>query len=228
MTADDTKQRILDAAEHLFAEQGFDATSLRAVTTQAGTNLAAVNYHFGSKAALLPAVVGRILEPVCVAQLERLDALEAESELPSIERLLEAFTGPIIDLFAPGDRGPTLARLFARIMGDPGDTMQRMAVVQVRVAERRYETAFARALPHVPAPELWWRFRSIGPVVVSRQMRLNAPPAAGGPPGPAERDREALRRWTVTFLAAALSAPATQPGSAPSAPRSGQPVLSGR
>lgn len=219
MTADDTKQRILDAAERLFAEQGFDATSLRAVTAQAGTNLAAVNYHFGSKAALLPAVIGRILEPVCAAQVERLDELERADEPPTVEQLLDAFTGPIIALFAPGDRGPTLARLFARIMGDPGDTMQRMTLGQVREAERRYVEAFARALPHVPAPELWWRFRSIGPVTVSRQMRVQVPPEMGGPPTAAARDREALRRWTITYLAAALRAPATgEPGVEPQAP----------
>lgn len=209
MSADDTKQRILDAAERLFAEQGFDATSLRAVTSAAGTNLAAVNYHFGSKAALLPAVIGRILEPVCARQVGLLDDLEAREQAPTIEQLLEAFTGPIIELFQPGDRGPTLARLFARIMGDPGDTMQRMALGQVREAERRYAGAFARALPHVPAPELWWRFRSVGPVTVSRQMRSHLPANMGGPPTAAERDRDALRRWTITYLAAALRAPAT-------------------
>jgi AcrR family transcriptional regulator len=224
MTADDTKQRILDAAERLFAEQGFDATSLRAVTAAAGTNLAAVNYHFGAKAALLPAVIGRILEPVCARQVQLLDDLEARSEPPAVEDLLEAFTGPIIELFQPGDRGPTLARLFARIMGDPGDSMQRMALGQVREAERRYAQAFARALPHVPSPELWWRLRSIGPVTVSRQMRAHLPAELGGPPTAAERDREALRRYTITYLAAALRAPATGEGEPASLPAA-EPAL---
>nr|MBA3839938.1 helix-turn-helix transcriptional regulator [Thermoleophilaceae bacterium] len=60
MSTPDTKQRILDAAERRFAAEGFDGTSMRAVTAEADVNLAAVNYHFGSKAALLEAVVGRI------------------------------------------------------------------------------------------------------------------------------------------------------------------------
>jgi AcrR family transcriptional regulator len=209
LSADQTKERILDAAERLFAEQGFDATSLRAVTAAAGTNLAAVNYHFGSKSALLPAVVARILTPVCQRQLELLDEIEARKPPPTLEDLLEAFTSPITDLFEQGQRGPVLARMFARIVGDPGDEMQRMAVSEVGEAEERYEAAFARLLPEVPSAELWWRFRSIGPVVVSRQIGRQASPDVGGPPTPAEADPVALRAWTLTFLAAAMRAPAT-------------------
>lgn len=209
MAADETKQRILDAAERLFAEQGFDATSLRAVTAAAGTNLAAVNYHFGSKAALLPAVVARILAPVSLRQLARLDELEASGGEPSVEKLLEAFVTPITDLFAQGDRGPTLARLFARIMGDPGDHVQRSAMGHAQEAIERYEAAFARLLPELPAEELWWRVRTIPPVVVSRQIRLQAPVELGGPASAAQADREALSAWTITFLAAALRAPVT-------------------
>ena len=52
----DTATRILDAAERLFVEHGFEATSLRTITQQAEVNLAAVNYHFGSKDALFQAV----------------------------------------------------------------------------------------------------------------------------------------------------------------------------
>ena len=52
----DTKEKILDAAERLFAEHGFASTSMRDITTEADVNLAAVNYHFGSKLALLQAV----------------------------------------------------------------------------------------------------------------------------------------------------------------------------
>ena len=64
-----TKQRILDAAESLFMEHGFEATSLRSITAAAGVNLAAVNYHFGSKEELFQAVLTRRLDPMNHARL---------------------------------------------------------------------------------------------------------------------------------------------------------------
>ena len=80
-----TKDRILDAAEGLFAQQGFSATSLRAITAQAGVNLAAVNYHFGSKDGLLEAVFVRRLGPLNDERLALLD--EAESTPGGASRL---------------------------------------------------------------------------------------------------------------------------------------------
>jgi len=63
MVQTDTVDRILDAAEELFAERGFSETSLRMITSKAKVNLAAVNYHFGSKNALIHAVFARFLTP---------------------------------------------------------------------------------------------------------------------------------------------------------------------
>ena len=75
----DTKDRILDTAERLFADKGYPATSLRDITNEAGVNLAAVNYHFGSKEALLSAVLDRRIGPVNEKRLELLDAAEAQA-----------------------------------------------------------------------------------------------------------------------------------------------------
>jgi AcrR family transcriptional regulator len=209
MSAAETKQRILDAAERLFAEKGFDATSLRSVTAAAGANLAAVNYHFGSKAALLPAVVARIVEPVNRLQLQRLDELEARADPPSVEELLEAFVVPVADFFAQdAARAPMLASLFARIMGDPGEDMRRAVIERVRETEGRYEAAFARALPDLPPAELWVRLRSVRPVVGATQLNLRLPPALGGPPADTVPDRDALLRSTLAFLSAGMRAPA--------------------
>ena len=79
MSQSDTVQRILDAAEVLFAQKGFAETSLRAITSRAGVNLAAVNYHFGSKEALIQAVFERYLTPFCQALDAKLEELESET-----------------------------------------------------------------------------------------------------------------------------------------------------
>src|SRR5579864_4688441 len=95
-----TKNRILNAAERLFAHDGFEATSLRAITTEANVNLAAVNYHFQSKDALVRAVIGRRMGPVNEKRIAMLDACEAgagDGPLP-LEPLLEAFLRPVLEI----------------------------------------------------------------------------------------------------------------------------------
>src|SRR5690606_41988824 len=83
-----TVERILDTAEVLFAQKGFAETSLRAITSKAGVNLAAVNYHFGSKEALIQAVFERFLRPFCTHLEGLLEELESVAEPVTVERLL--------------------------------------------------------------------------------------------------------------------------------------------
>ena len=90
----ETRTRILDAAEELFMQHGFEGTSMRLITAKAGVNLAAVNYHFGSKHALVEAVFRRRLDPMNVARLAELEKLEAEDRASSPEAIIRAFITP--------------------------------------------------------------------------------------------------------------------------------------
>src|SRR5713226_85139 len=90
----ETRTRILDAAEELFMQHGFEGTSMRLLTTKAGVNLAAVNYHFGSKHALIEAVFRRRLDPMNVARIAELEKLEAEDRANSPEAIIRAFITP--------------------------------------------------------------------------------------------------------------------------------------
>src|SRR5205807_450918 len=97
----DTKNRILDAAERLMGNQGFEVP-LRAITAEAGVNLAAVNYHFQSKDALLDAIIARRFAPVNRRRIEVLDQVEAEhpdGPLP-LEPVLNAFFQPVFEAAA--------------------------------------------------------------------------------------------------------------------------------
>src|SRR5512146_465631 len=86
-----TKERVLDTAEALFMEHGFEATSLRAITAAASVNLAAVNYHFGSKEELFQSVLTRRLDPMNQARVALLDRYERETPGPlPCERILAA------------------------------------------------------------------------------------------------------------------------------------------
>src|SRR5690554_6464267 len=84
MSQKDTVTRLLDAAEELFSGRGFAGTSLRNITTRAGVNLAAVNYHFGSKKALIQAVFARFLTPFCEQLEGELNAIKIRNAHTSV------------------------------------------------------------------------------------------------------------------------------------------------
>ncbi|MEW6741218.1 MAG: TetR/AcrR family transcriptional regulator [Planctomycetota bacterium] len=157
MTTQDTKDRILDAAEKLFADQGFAATSLRAITTAAGVNLAAVNYHFGSKRALLAAVFERRLSPINEQRLELLDAVEASNDDGplALEAVLGAFVGPALRMRKEwGEAGAHFIRFIGRAHSDTNPEVRAAFLQLFRRVFERFLAAFRRALPDVPAGEI--------------------------------------------------------------------------
>ncbi|MCP5111460.1 MAG: TetR/AcrR family transcriptional regulator, partial [bacterium] len=128
----DTKGRILDAAEQLFAGNGIGATSLRAVIAKASVNLAAIHYHFGSKQALVEAVVDRRFGPLNRQRLELLDEAEkrAGKRGPSVEKIVRAFVVPPLQLGADPDRGEIFMKLVGRLLGEPELFFERVAAKQ--------------------------------------------------------------------------------------------------
>ncbi|MDM7464328.1 MAG: TetR/AcrR family transcriptional regulator, partial [Tepidimonas taiwanensis] len=118
----ETRSRILDAAEVLFMEHGFEATSMRMITSMAGVNLAAVNYHFGSKDALIQEVFRRRLTELNRQRLAVLDRLEAEAGGAPLKpsRIVEAFFGTALALAADTEHGGhTFMRLLCRTYTEP-------------------------------------------------------------------------------------------------------------
>lgn len=205
-----TKLRILDAAEALFMEHGFEATSLRAITAAAGVNLAAANYHFGSKEELFQAVLTRRLDPMNQLRLELLTRLEskARSTPLSCERILIALLIPALNLARdPARGGKDFLRLLGRAYADPAPFIRRFLSEQYAVMIARFKAAFARALPQLPRKELSWRLHFImgalsytlaGTDALKLIAELNAHEAASD---------EILLRRLAPFLLAGLTAP---------------------
>jgi AcrR family transcriptional regulator len=215
MAPPDTRTKILDAAEHLFAERGYRGTSVRAITDLAGANLAAVGYHFGSKAELLAAVVRRVVDPVTAAQRAGLDELLARTPDPSVGDLVEAFAGPLFDRMPAGDEGGArTSRLVMTILSDPAEEARGWTGPAEDTVRERYTAAFARALPGLAPEELWFRMRGILAVTAVDRVEVHhqggeqvRDPLSPGCPAP--HPGEAARHWAVTFLTAAMSAPPT-------------------
>ena len=216
MPSPTTKDRILDAAESLFAAKGFAATSLRLITTDAQVNLAAVHYHFGSKEALFQAVFARRVGPINIERLATLDQLEAETgtEGPSLECVLEAFLGPAVRL-AHTPRGQTFMRLAGRTYTEPGDHWVPVAS-QFDEVKARFLRALQRRVPDLPPTALFWRAHFMIGVMchtLADTHRLHHISAGLCDPS----DSEATLAHLVPFLAAGFRAavPSLQPGGHP-------------
>ncbi|WP_045747538.1 TetR/AcrR family transcriptional regulator [Actinoplanes rectilineatus] len=219
MARSDTRTQLLDAAERLFAEHGFRGTSIRAITDLAGANLAAVGYHFGSKADLLAAVARRAVAPITAAQTAGLDRLLATSPDPTVADLVEAFAGPLFDGMPADATRAHRSRLIVAVITDPAPEMRAWTTPAEDTLRARYLTAFQRALPGLPAEELGFRLR--GTLAVTAVDRVDAshtptascrpgtPPGAGSPTAPSPEENASARRWAITFLTAAMSAPPT-------------------
>ncbi|MEE2782540.1 MAG: TetR family transcriptional regulator [Pseudomonadota bacterium] len=168
-----TRQKIMDAAETLIIEHGFAATSLRAIATAAGVNLAATHYHFGSKQGLLAAVFHRRLGPLSDARLAALSRLQAGQKPPDAYAILEAFFLPFFQ--AQGSELlAILPGLVGRMYAESARLVQPILEEEVLEVATRYIAALEVACPGVAVEELQWRFHfMIGAMI--QLLRFQAP-----------------------------------------------------
>src|SRR5262252_2878105 len=193
----ETKQRILDAAERLISEQGYAATSLRQIISEAGVNLASVHYHFGSKDELLDELVRRKAGPVNERRMHMLAEFErAAGGLPvPVDQVLIAFLEPP---FQQREQSPQFVRLMGRMYGE--GLMPALIRKHFQPMVARFYGALRRALPELPEEELMWRIHFLIGATAHTMF---------GPPENCSQTitSECLLRRLVSFLAAALRAP---------------------
>ncbi len=208
----DTKTRILDAAEQLFARNGFSATSLRTVIAAAGVNLASVHYHFGSKEGLIEAVFARRVGPLNERRLALLDQERARRRgrpVP-VERIVFTLVYPVVEL-ATGDQATStrLMALFGRIHSEPDEGVRLLLFKQFDVVRTRYVEELARALPQLDRRELAIRFQfSVGAMAAAFTDPARVSYFTQGLVAP--EDKEQVAAYLVTFLSAGLSARPTR------------------
>ena len=154
------RDRILHAAEHLFAEHGMSGVGLRAITAAAKVNLASIAYHFGSKDGLLEALFAMRAAPIAVERMRLLDETEAQAhDAPSLEQILEAFVRPALTIGPQSPQGGhAFGRLRARLATEPEKLARKLLSKAFDQSSRRFLEAIAKALPTIPRPEVEWRF----------------------------------------------------------------------
>ena len=148
----DTKERLLDAAERLFAERGFEGTSMRAVTQAAEAAVSAANYHFGTKEALLAAVMRRRMEPLNRKRIEAIERLDSDAPA-SLEALFEAYFRPSFEGLAQarqGGDGTFPRQVAARLYSEPPERIQALKSEVFGEVTARFNEALSRSLPGVP------------------------------------------------------------------------------
>ena len=152
----DTKERLLDAAEQLFAERGFEGASMRAVTQAAGSAVSAANYHFGTKEALLAAVIRRRLEPMNRQRIEAIDRVEAGGPA-ALDDLFEAYFRPSFERLAQAraeGSGSFPRQVAALLYSDPPESVQTLKSEVFGAVTARFNEALSRSLPGVPMREV--------------------------------------------------------------------------
>ena len=205
-----TRTRILDAAEELFMQHGFEGTSMRMLTARAGVNLAAVNYHFGSKDALIEAVFRRRLDAMNaerVAALERLEKDAAGRPLAPAA-VIRAFVGPSLQLIADArGGGRNFARLLGRTYTEPAKPIRALIGQMYAPAMERFKAAFAAALPAMPADELVWRMHFMFGTLAYTLAATDTVQLIAGAKPEDRYDARVLEERLAAFLGAGLEAP---------------------
>jgi AcrR family transcriptional regulator len=206
----ETQVRILDAAEELFMQHGFEGASMRMLTARADVNLAAINYHFGSKDALIEAVFRRRLDPMNAARIAELDRLEADAQGRPLaaERIIRAFIGPSLTLIADAKcGGRNFIRLLGRTYTDPSKSIRHLIGALYEPAMARFKAAFEKALPQMPADELVWRMHFMFGTLAYTLAATDTVQLIAGCKPEDRYDARLLEERLAAFLLAGLHAP---------------------
>jgi AcrR family transcriptional regulator len=209
-TSADTKTRILDTAEELFMEHGFEATSLRSLTSAAGVNLAAVHYHFGGKEELFQAALRRRLDPMNQERIDLLEKVEREAggRPLSCEKILFAMLIPALRLARDEKRGgKNFLRLLGRAYADPAPFIRQFLSEQYVEMINRYKEAFHLALPQLSRHELTWRLHFVMGALSYTLAGTDALKLFAQVTAVEKYDDELLLQRLAPFLVAGLKAP---------------------
>ncbi|MDX6766482.1 MAG: TetR/AcrR family transcriptional regulator [Candidatus Methylacidiphilales bacterium] len=165
--AEAIRERIMDAGEKAFAEWGFAAASLRQITSEAGVNLAAVNYYFGSKDVLYTSILSRVVQPLNQARIALLEKalLRAAGKPLALETILDAFCRPCFEFSRQKEKQHLLV-LLGKSLYESDAFMIRLMEHEWKPVVVHFERELKRTLPELPSAELTWRFHfAIGAMI---------------------------------------------------------------
>jgi len=183
------KLKLVEAAERLFADRGFEAVSVRDVTVMAGLNVAAVNYHFGSRNGLVAAVMTRYVTPINDERLARIEAAERKwaGKAVPLEEIVEAFARPLITRVRKSELSEKLFhKLLGRIFGEQSGALSPELETQFQSVATIFMRVLAKTLPDLSMEEIVWRMHFMAGAMIhllthGEMMQRFSQGAAGSP-----------------------------------------------
>lgn len=208
----DSREKILRAAERLFADHGYDACSFRMIAADSGINQGLLHYYFGTKQNLFREVFLRGARLVAERRSALLDEAEAAAgDAPvGLETLVRCFIEPPLRMLQQGPSARAFVRIHSQLRNEPQDFGLALRREAFEASTRRFVDAMARACPELPPRVVYWRFSfMIGAylVVVSQSGRLEDFSAKACN----LRDIEAAIEQMVPFIVAGWRAAAPDP-----------------
>ncbi|MBB1267962.1 TetR/AcrR family transcriptional regulator [Shewanella sp. SR44-3] len=202
----DTKTRILDAAEKLFAERGFSETSLRLITSKAEVNLASVNYHFGSKKELIRAVLARYLDVFMPSAASEIKRLNKASEQASLNEIFSSLIKPLLELNKVRAGGTII---FLQLLGRGYIESQGHLRWFITTHYGEHLASFVQAVkvsaPHIPAAEMFWRLHFTLGTIVFTMASADALNDIAATEYGEHNNIEAILRKVIPYMAAGVS-----------------------
>jgi AcrR family transcriptional regulator len=205
-TGADTRERLVAAAERLFADHGYSNVSVRAVAAAAGVNWSLVGYHFRGKEGLLSEVYRRHCSTLNAERLRLLT--RARGRRPRrLEQVIDAFVRPALAEIQSDGRESGFSRLRAILAAEDSALLERLVAENFDVSSGIFVAALRECLPQLPRDEVLWRFHfMLGTIYysVASPQRIKTFSKGRCDPG----NLEDTMRHLVPFLAAAFRAPA--------------------
>ncbi len=203
-----TKNKILDAAEHLFADKGFNGTSLREITSQAEVNLAAVNYHFGSKKELIKAVMSRYMNELSPRLESSLQILCDSEQKPTLVEVFSAFIEPLLSLNDYKENGTThFLQLLGRGYTDSQGFLRWFLTTQYPNVISNFVYAVQKAYPELTPEEMFWRLHFTMGTVVFTMSSSDALIDIAESDFDKKTDISGVIRQVIPYVAAGVAAP---------------------
>lgn len=206
INGDQTKEKILNAAEILFGEHGYDMVSLRDITKKAGVTLALASYHFGTKNHLFELVISRRAGTLSTLRINRLAELKQSGTL-SLETLLAAFIEPLFIQMENGDQG---WQSYVMLLSKIGLSNRWIELIRENFDETAgvFIEELGKVMPDVPHEDMLRAFSMVLHMMlqsVSKNQRLDT--LSGGAYQASELDKayRALLRFSIAGMESARS-----------------------